>query len=473
MPYFGITRGPLAPLWRALGYADFNRLPTGIAFAGARHRTNDVEFLTDLSWLDAQGNRHLEQQIFDVLFDMIASAKQLILLDMFLFNGLLLQDEHSGRHLTQELTEALINKKREVPEVEIIFITDPSNTAYGGLPNPYFDRLKEGGIRLVITDLDLLRDSNPLYSMLWRAFVRPFGNAKGGPLKNPFGGGADSISIRTFLHIFNIKANHRKTLIVDKGDDWQALVSTANPHSASFANRNVAIRFSGTAVDDLFTTEMAVLAMCNEDAPRHTVRSRPQKGHTTIQILTEQSIKAAVLEEIHRAGPDDSILMELFYLAERNILEALVAAARRGVPIRIVLDPNKDAFGWQKTGIPNRPVARRLSRAGIAIRWGNTRGEQCHAKMMCVSFANGTSAMILGSANFTRRNLDNFNLETDVRVEGPTHAAPMAAAIASFNQIWNNSGGKQYTLSFEAFPPPSLWRRCVYWYMETTGMSTY
>lgn len=39
-----------------------------------------------------------------------------------------------------------------------------------------------------------------------------------------------------------------------------------------------------------------------------------------------------------------------------------------------------------------------------------TRSEQCHSKQLLVVNPDGTARLISGSANFTRRNLDNFNV---------------------------------------------------------------
>ena len=38
----------------------------------------------------------------------------------------------------------------------------------------------------------------------------------------------------------------------------------------------------------------------------------------------------------------------MFYLSERKIVKGLIAAHERGVKLRILLDPNKDAFGREK-----------------------------------------------------------------------------------------------------------------------------
>ncbi|HCD06420.1 MAG TPA: phospholipase, partial [Methylophaga sp.] len=72
-----------------------------------------------------------------------------------------------------------------------------------------------------------------------------------------------------------------------------------------------------------------------------------------------------------------------------------------GVRLRVLLDPNKDAFGREKNGVPNRPVAHELMQAGATVRWCDTHGEQCHAKWLMHRGAEGQSMMLLGSTNLT------------------------------------------------------------------------
>ncbi|MEX1237842.1 MAG: phospholipase D-like domain-containing protein, partial [Pseudomonadales bacterium] len=297
-------------------------------------------------------------------------------------------------------------------------------------------------------------------------------NSPGGLLANPFGGGG-RISIRSFLHIFNIKANHRKTIIADKGSEWYAMVSTANPHDASHANRNVGFRFSGVAVADLYHSECAVLKINGVEPSRTGLAIVPQTGDVTVQVVTEGKIKQAVLATITRTQAGDTIDMILFYLAEREVLAALELAHNRGVNIRIVLDPNKDAFGWTKIGIPNRPVAHQLNKQGIAIRWADTHGEQCHSKMLCANFKDQTTTIVLGSANFTRRNLDDFNLEADVVVSGPSDRKALSDANKMFDDVWFNRDERIYTVEYEAYAVTSPFQHLTYWFMETTGISTF
>ena len=122
------------------------------------------------------------------------------------------------------------------------------------MKSDHLQALSRAGVLVVKTPLIKLQDSNPVYSAIWRAFIRPWGNRAGVQgLKAPFGD--ERISLRSWLALLNFKANHRKLLVTqthvnDKG--WQAVVSSANPHDGSSAHRNVAIQFSGEAVKALF-----------------------------------------------------------------------------------------------------------------------------------------------------------------------------------------------------------------------------
>src|SRR5262249_37430522 len=91
-----------------------------------------------------------------------------------------------------------------------------------------------------------------------------------------------------------------------------------------------------------------------------------------VQTLTEGAIHAALLERIDGAVQGDSINIALFYLADRSIVESLLAASRRGINVRIILDPNKDSYGHTVSGLPNRPAASELiseSDGKIRVRW--------------------------------------------------------------------------------------------------------
>jgi phosphatidylserine/phosphatidylglycerophosphate/cardiolipin synthase-like enzyme len=462
-------------------------LPPGLDFAGAMRPAGEISFLRDLTWVDDTGRRHSDQQIFDAMLEIVRGARRFIVLDAFLYNDYVGAGGPPERYLAAELTAALIAQRRAWPELTVIVITDPVNTVYGGAPSAQFAELEAAGIEVVTTRLESLRDSNPVYSLFWNVFARPFGNSEGNLMPNPFSDGR--VSLRSWLRLINFKANHRKTLIADRGDGLVGLVTSANPHDGSSANTNFGLRFDGPAVLDLLATENAVLAFSGREplevggelvplvaaafgAVSPSDAADPAAG-ATVQILTEESIKRAVIDAIEAAGTGDALRLAMFYLSDRGVITALEAAASRGVKLSVLLDPNKDAFGRTKNGIPARQVAHELTRSGVPLRWCDTHGEQCHIKLLLVDYGDGSSVLIGGSANLTRRNLENFNLETNVAVRGPRESRSIAEARDFLDLMWNNEPGRLVSVDYERYADDSIIKRLRYRFMEASSVSTF
>lgn len=454
-------------------YHVYKPLPYGLDFSSAERTATSVQFLADRTFTTADGDRHMEQQIFDAVFEMIAGARRLVLVDMFLFNEFQGQAAETHRALSEELTDALIAQKQRYPELDIWVITDPLNTVYDGLPSRHFERLEAAGIPVTLTDLTRLRDSNPVYSSIWRLFIQPFGNSEGKLLPNPFGEGR--VSLRSYLAMLNFKANHRKLIIADDAHELSALVTSANPHDGSSAHGNVALRFNGDAAWELFESEAAVLKFSGEPVPIPELIqiSDSATNGLTVQVVTERAVERAALDLIEKAKPEEQLDMAIFYLADRHIVKALKRAAERGVKLRVLLDPNKDAFGREKNGVPNRPVAHELMQAGVTVRWCDTHGEQCHAKWLMHRGADEQTTMLLGSTNFTRRNLHNLNLETNVILRGSAEAEPLQQAEQWFAERWNNLNDRHYSVDYATYADERLWPRMLYRFMEATGLSTF
>jgi len=454
----------------------FKPLPAGVDYAGKwRNISQDgVTFLYDLTY-EKDGERVHEQQIFDRVFSNIQNAENYILIDMFLFNEYLGNATSSYRSLSQELVDRLIDAKQNHPDIRIDVITDPINTIYGGSTSAVVEKLTANGIHVVITDLAALRDSNPIYSAIWRTFIQWFGNSPGGLLPHPFSKAATDVSLRSYLSLLNFKANHRKVFMADAGDSYVSMIMSANPHDASAAHSNVALEVRESIAPDLFETERGVASFSDGGLFQNSIED-PEKETEglKIRVLTEASIYRAIVAEIDAATSGDSIRLAMFYLSERHIIDALEAAARRGVKIHMVLDPNKDAFGYEKSGIPNRPVAHELmddTDGAVKVRWYDTRGEQFHSKMLLVD-KDEASIVILGSANYTRRNLRNYNLEFDVILKGGNDAQVFADIRQYFDRIWNNRDGA-YTIGYEAYEDKAFFKTMMYRVQEKFGVSSF
>ena len=470
--YFALILGMVA-----LGYLSsaiyhiYKPLPEGLDYTGKLRHAN-VKFLADKTYLDAQGKQQQEHQIFNQILKLIDEAQTTIVLDMFLFNDEVGSSKIPHDKLTQNLTEALIVKKRMTPQIEIKVITDPINSVYGGIAPEHYRQLRQAGIEVIETDLTALRASNPLWSGFWYLCCQGVGNnAEKGWLPNPFGD--EKITLRSYLSLFNFKANHRKTVVVDTLEGWKTLVTSMNPHDGSSHHSNVALMVTGNTAIDVLKTEQAVGRMSKGDIPVVIVGEFEEaKEFPQAQVLTEKAILDATLKLIETAKSGENIDLAMFYLSEREIVKELIAAKQRGVNVKVLLDPNKDAFGREKNGIPNRQVASELNEAGVQVRWCNTQGEQCHSKMILKSNIQ-QSEMILGSANFTARNLKNYNLETNIRVVGNSSADVFKDAQSYFNTAWSNLDAKNMSVDYAQYADESKWKYGVYRFMEWSGLSTF
>ena len=439
----------------------------GLAYSGET-LAEKVQLLVDEAWVDAEGNRHVQQEIFDSVFEIIDEAGQFILLDFFLVNEFLYEPKPGMRHLSQELADRLMAKRKSNPEVEIIFITDSVNTVYGSIESPQFQAMENAGVQLVWSDVDQLRDSNPIISKPWRLLFKPWGIGPGNAVDNPMGEGR--ISMRSMLKLLNFKANHRKVLITEKS----LLVTSANPHSASSAHWNVALRVDGAGMSMACESESAILRMSGAEAFHHPgLQETAQEAGHRLELLTERRIKQKVVDLLANAEPDARIDLSMLYLSSRDVIRSFVSAKQRGCHVRVILDPSKDTFGRAKNGIPNRQSAARLVKAGIPLRWADTHGEQCHVKMLYVEHADQTDTLLLGSCNYTRRNMDNFNCESDLALSAPVDDPTMARARRVFDRWWTNPDGRVYTTGYETYEDRSVRRRLLASVMETTGMCTF
>lgn len=216
-------------------YHSYKPLPPGISVATPLRAADEVRFLADYTFIDEAGVRRSEQAIFDEILRLIARAERLVVLDMFLINDFAGDAKHSLRPLSREISEALIRRRAEAPGLEVVLITDPFNTLYNGVASSHLQRLKAAGVKVVMTDLTRLRDSNPSWSALWRMFFRWFGNSPdGGWLPSPVG--PEKVGLRSYLTLLNFNANHRKTFFADQGESWVGLVTSGNPHDAGTAH---------------------------------------------------------------------------------------------------------------------------------------------------------------------------------------------------------------------------------------------
>ncbi|MBA2174414.1 phospholipase [Halobacillus locisalis] len=430
-------------------HTSWKAIPEGISYAGEKHNLEDIEFLYDLTYEDEDGNTVHDRHIFQEMRNTISEAEDFIVADMFLFNGYT-NGKRDFPPISELLVDSIVERKASKPDLKVVFITDQINTVYGSYKSETIKRLEDAGVDVVLTNLNQLRDSNPVYSSVWRLLFSWMGTGENGWIKNPLAKEAPDVTLRSYLKLLNIKANHRKLLVTEK----EAIVSTANPHDASGYHENVAFKMKGPIIKDILESEEAVVNYSGTaDFPSYKDRTwERQEGPIEVQFVTEGKIYDSILTELKKAGEGDDVWLGMYYLADRKIIDLLDKVADRGANVRIVLDPNRKSFGHEKPGLPNLPVAAEMQKMGnenLEVRWYDINVEQYHTKMLYID-KQDENVIIAGSANYTRRNLANLNLEADVVLKGPPSEETFKEVDDYFERIWTNESG-HYTADYEEY----------------------
>lgn len=483
----------LLPVWVS---SQWEALPgTGVSSDGILVAPDDVRLLVDQTIWDAERlERKVNQEILDALVDRISQADAFVVADFFLWNewtGALKGDIH--RKMALPLAEALIAQKKKLPDLPVLVITDPINHVYGGPELAHFGAMRAVGIEVVYTDLDKMPDSNWVYGRMARFYRNllwnrsdPEGWAHRGRLRHPFQEGGEKISLAQAGNLLFFKANHRKVLITgSKSSGLDLVVSSLNPADGGFAHTNLGLWIKGAIALEALESELAVAGWSALNTERlATLADRIRASASGLaqeekdsglnaRWLTEGGIHRALMDVIGSCGEGDQLDLALFYISERTVVDALKAAVGRGSRLRVMLDANRDAFGRVKTGIPNRLVAKEMvSWKGshpVEVRWADTHGEQFHCKAMAVTRKEGDPLLILGSGNWTRRNLRDLNLEANALIEGSGEA--IARFEAFFDEQWK-SGSLPYS-AWEEKGATGFFKGMRYRFLEWSGMGTF
>ena len=123
------------------------------------------------------------------------------------------------------------------------------------------------------------------------------------------------------------------------------------------------------------------------------------------------------------ASAQKSIDVEMYILTSDDIIKALSDAKKRGVQVRVIMEPRVDDSRKQK-------VFDELNALGIETRWATLEYKLTHAKFVIVD---GKKAL-LGSINFSMSAL-TLNREADVTVEGDK----ISEIISIFETDWQKA----------------------------------
>jgi PLD-like domain len=355
--------------------------------------------------------------------------------------------------VTRELAQHLLARKRVRPTIKIVVVTDPRNEAFGGTPSQTLTLLEESGIVVARTRLDRLRDSNPLYSGLWRLLFAWW--------SDPFDEVPGRVTLPAWSRMLNSKTDQRQLLVADDGaGGWTNILAPAGAPPTAGAPASLILR--GPLARTIVTSELQIAAWSTDDdrLPVGLPMGGRGVGSIDARFLTEGAIESALLDAIGAAGGGDNIYIAAENLSDRRLIAAALRAAARGARLQVLLARNR---------IPNQAVAGELLRDGggrIEVRWSPNQPGAAYPKLLVVR--HGTDLwMNWGSANFTRRCLADLNLEASVELRMPARSTPARSVTGYFSKAWSNATADPGTADDSS---AAYWH---YRFAEATGLSSF
>jgi cardiolipin synthase A/B len=201
--------------------------------------------------------------------------------------------------------------------------------------------------------------------------------------------------------------DHVKLLIVDSE---RAVVGGINWGRNSPLNHDFDVLAEGPVVANLarvFAQDLAIAGQARVVPP-----AQPDAAIQVLVTRPGDAIRSAALALID--GARRSVVMEMFDLSDQLTLESLTGARRRGVAVRVLLEPTQSQ---------NIDAMALLKAAGADTRFFTPVGaELLHAKLVIVD---GTT-VLFGSCNWTRSGFSR-NHELDLLVRNTALAAIFGA----------------------------------------------
>jgi hypothetical protein len=349
--------------------------------------------------------------------------------------------------VTGALAQRLLARKRVRPNLKIVLVTDPGNEVFGGSSALTLESLEEAGVIVARVRLDRLRDSNPLYSGLWRLAF--------GWWSDPFDETPGRVTLPALARMLNAKSDQRQLVVADDGSGgWIAIIAPAG------ATASLILR--GSLARAMIAGELQVAAWSTDDDRLPLGPGVVGRGVGSIdaRFLTEGAIETALLDAMETAVGGDRIGVAVENLSDRRLIAAALRAALRGASLQVLLARN---------AIPNQAVAAELLRDGggrIEVRWYSNGKGASHPKLLV--FRHGTDVwMNLGTANFTRRNLGDLNLTAGVELRMPARAPAARAVTDYFDEAWSGAAADA------AFADETAAHYWHYRFAEASGLSSF
>lgn len=194
-----------------------------------------------------------------------------------------------------------------------------------------------------------------------------------------------------------------------------------------------------------------------------------------LQFVTEAKIGEHLDKDIENTKAGDEILMGMYFLADRGVVDRLIKASNRGVKIRIIFDRSRDAFGMSTNGLPNKPVSKKLKKKTknkIEIKWYFTNNEQYHTKITLIKKTDGNVIIQTGSANLIRKNIRGYIMDANFRILTNADSKLTRDIYTYFDRLWENKDGL-FTVNFDDEPTTKASTDFMYKILDATQLGSF
>lgn len=193
----------------------------------------------------------------------------------------------------------------------------------------------------------------------------------------------------------------------------------------------------------------------------------PAETSCAVEVLETLEIRPRLIEALAAARPGDEVRAASAWFSDLPLLETFIAAARRGVWVRIVVDDLAAlavdrVSSWAIRALANFRAterARHVALPTFELRVHRSANERMMHLKTC-AFLGARRFVIGGQANYTPNSFNGAWHETDVVIEG---SAVVDAYLAQFSELWARSSPPR-VLPF----PDRLLRRACLWGVEKT-----
>ncbi|MEN0067706.1 MAG: phospholipase D-like domain-containing protein [Myxococcota bacterium] len=220
---------------------------------------------------------------------------------------------------------------------------------------------------------------------------------------------------------------HHKFAIADGRHVWTGSTNASNSGTGGY-NANLVLRIDSPTIAGFYTQEferMYLKGQFHRTKPNAEATLRehwivPGKVRAQVYFSPQDQPMSRVVRPLVRRAKR-RIDVAVFFLTHKTLAQDLIAAHRRGVSVRVILDATAARNGYTKHEV--------LRAAGIPVKvedWGG----KMHAKALAVD----GSVMVGGSMNFTGAG-ERSNDENTVVLRSRRHVAQFEAW---FDKLWNS-----------------------------------